>query len=86
MQVTDVNKPLGSVGKIANAGNRVVFEPDGGYVENIKTKEKTMLRKEGTVYKLDIWVKAKNGEDELMDVDEEEGRDQQGTFSWRAIP
>ena len=40
MQVTDVNKPLGSVGKIANAGNRVVFEPDGGYVENIKTKEK----------------------------------------------
>ena len=37
MQVTDVTKPLGSVGKICEVGNRIVFEPQGGYIESIST-------------------------------------------------
>ena len=34
-QVCDVNKALMSVRKMVNAGNRVVFEPDGGYIHNV---------------------------------------------------
>ena len=57
MQVTNVTKALGSVGKICEAGNRIVFEPKGGYIENIETGGRTPLHKEGVVYKLRTWTK-----------------------------
>jgi hypothetical protein len=85
MQITDVTKPLASVGKVANAGNRIVFEPDGGYIEHIKSGNRTRLKKQGTVYTLDVWVKARNSEDELLDL--EEGSPQkESPFSRQVIP
>ena len=89
MQVTDVNKPLGSVGKICDAGNRVVFEPGGGYIENMKTGRRTALRKEGRAYKLDMWVRARDDEDVIMAVDEEAMQEEESgdqPFSWLGAP
>ena len=86
MQVTDVTKPLGSVGKICEAGNRVVFEPDSGYIQNIQTGKKTPLVKEGKVYKLKVWVKARHKEDELMEVESEEASSKDSSFSWQGAP
>ena len=37
MQVTDVTKPLMSVREMVNAGQRVVFDSVGSYVENNMT-------------------------------------------------
>ena len=36
----DVKEPLASAVEIAKAGNRIVLEADGGYIENAKTGEK----------------------------------------------
>ena len=36
-EVADVKRPLVSVSKMCEAGNRVVFDPAGSYVENIMT-------------------------------------------------
>ena len=87
VQITDVMKPLASVGQICEAGNRVVFESGGGYVENIKTGIKTSMRKAGKGYKLDLWVKARNKEDELMEVEGSQDKPSSSSgFTWREIP
>ena len=87
MQITDVMKPLASVGQICEAGNRVVFESGGGYVENLKTGVKTSMRKAGKGYKLDLWVKARNKEDEIMEVEGEANRDSKNVgFRWQGTP
>ena len=36
MQVTQCNKILASVARMTDRGNRVVFEKDSGYIENLK--------------------------------------------------
>ena len=59
-----------SVGKICSAGNRVLFEPQGGYIENMSSGARTELRKQGMVYVLDVWVKARNAEDQIAAVEE----------------
>ena len=56
-QVCDVNKPLLSVSKMVAAGNRVVFGPDGSYVEDVKTGEVVWLKEQGGMYMLKMWVK-----------------------------
>ena len=40
-QITEVSKPLASVSRILDKGNRVVFDrgPDGSYIQNKKTGE-----------------------------------------------
>ena len=40
----DVKKPLASPVEIAKAGNRIVLEADGGYIENTQTGEKDESR------------------------------------------
>ena len=57
VQVCDVNKALLSVKKIANAGNRIVFDNDASYVEDKTTGEKIWLREEGGMYMLRMWVR-----------------------------
>ena len=57
-QVCDVNKALLSVKKMVQAGNRVVFEPTGGYIEDIASGEKLHLREQGGMYMLRLWVKS----------------------------
>ena len=56
-QVCDVNKALLSVRKIVQAGNRVIFDPQGSYVEDIASGEKLQLREQGGMYMLKFWVK-----------------------------
>ena len=56
-QVCDVNKALLSVKKTVAAGNRVVFEPAGGYIEDLHTGERLQLREEGGMYTLRMWAR-----------------------------
>ena len=59
-QVADVTKPLASVRKMCNAGNRVVFEENGdndkcgGYVENIATGRRIPIAKNGGTYSVSL--------------------------------
>ena len=59
-QVTQVNKALGSVGKLCQSGQQVVFNPpghpDGSYVRDLRSEVRTPLREEGGTYKMDAWV------------------------------
>ena len=56
-QVTKVRGPLGSVRRICEAGNKVVFDDDGSYIENKKSKKRTTIEKVKGVYMLKLWVK-----------------------------
>ena len=57
-QVCSVNKALLSVSKAVKAGNRVIFDDEGSYIENKETGEVTWLVEEGGMYALKMWVKA----------------------------
>ena len=56
-QVCDVNKALLSVRRLTQAGNRVVFDTNGGYIENLGTGEKMHMREQGGMYVLKLWVR-----------------------------
>ena len=56
MQVTDVQKPLMSVSRICDAGHRVVFTRDGGYVEHEESGQKTEFARVANVYRLKVEV------------------------------
>lgn len=56
-QVCDVNKPLLSVHRMVQAGNRVVFDPVGSFVEDTVTGERMNLTEQGGMYMLKLWVK-----------------------------
>ena len=56
-QVCDVNKALLSVKKMAGAGNRVVFDDDGSYIENKQTGRKMWMKEQNNMYVLGLWVK-----------------------------
>ena len=56
-QVCEVNKALLSVSTAVKAGNRVVFDEDGSYIENRETGQITWLVEEGGMYALTMWVK-----------------------------
>ena len=55
-QVAAVNKALGSVSKIVNNGNRVIFDMDGSYIENKWSNDRLWLREDNGVYVLDMLV------------------------------
>jgi hypothetical protein len=46
------------VSKAVKAGNVVVFDEDGSYIENKLTGQKTWLTEEGGMYALKMWVKS----------------------------
>jgi hypothetical protein len=56
-QVCDVKGPLGSVRRICEAGNKVVFDDCDSFVENKITGTRTPIEKVGGVYYLNLWVK-----------------------------
>ena len=56
MQIADVKKPLGSVRKICEAGNRVVFDEAGSYIEHKVSGNRTPIAKEGSVYTVSMWI------------------------------
>ena len=55
-QVTEVNKALLSVSKIVGAGNRVVFDDEGSYIEHKTSGEWMPLEERGGIYVLKMWV------------------------------
>ena len=57
IQVADVKKALGSVARMCDMGNRVVFESNGGYVMNMADGRYTKFERRGNVYVLQTWVK-----------------------------
>ena len=57
-QVCSVNKPLLSVSKLVKAGHRVVFEPDGAYIQDLETEEHHPLEESGGMYHVCMWVHA----------------------------
>ena len=57
-QVADVGRPLVSASHIIQAGNDLFIGKDEACIMNRKKKkEKSMLRKEGNVYLLDLFVR-----------------------------
>ena len=55
-QVTDVHRPLMSVSRICDRGNRVVFEAQGGYIESLSSGEKIHVLRDQNVYRLQVEV------------------------------
>ena len=56
-QVADVRRPLVSASHIIQAGNDLFIGNHEAYIMNQKKKEKSILRKEGNVYVLDLFVR-----------------------------
>ena len=56
MQIADVKQALGSVRRMCEAGNRVAFDEEGGYIENNGTGERATLVKGRGSYVLSLWV------------------------------
>ena len=46
-----------SVSKMTKAGNDVRFTDSQPHIHNVKTGERTKLRKEGNIFVVDLWVK-----------------------------
>ena len=57
LQVRDVNQGLLSVSKVAGAGNRVVFDEQGSYIENKSSGQISWLKERNGMYILSLWVK-----------------------------
>ena len=60
-QVTDVNKGLLSVQKLVKSGHRVVFDPNGSYIEDTNNGEYMEMKEVGGMYMLKIWVQKDSG-------------------------
>ena len=56
MQVAAVDKPLLSVSGVVKRGNRVVFDPQGSYIENLHTWEVTPVYEVNGMYPLPTWI------------------------------
>ena len=57
-QVCDINKGLLSVSRIVGAGNRVVFDPEGSYIEDLGTQERMYMKASRGLYMLKLWTKS----------------------------
>ena len=57
-QVGDkVTKPLGAVSRIADKGNRVVFEAGYGFIESVTSGDRTYFERKEDVYTLEALVR-----------------------------
>ena len=54
-QVCAVNKALLSVSRMVQAGNHVVFDQKGSYVEDLHSGEKMYMYEKGGMYMLKMW-------------------------------
>ena len=77
-QLTDVNKPLASAGRITGKGNRIVLDDDGSYIENKATLKRIPLYKKKNVFIMRAWIanppksktaSMKKSDSDKMDVD-----------------
>ena len=64
LQVTEVHKPLLSVAKMVDAGQRVVFDRQGAYIEDTKTGNRIPMERRGGIYEIRLWAKQFNAKNE----------------------
>ena len=57
IQAADVLRILASVRGMVHAGNKVVFDSEGSYIEHKKTGECMSMRDDGNMFLLKLWVK-----------------------------
>ena len=57
VQVAEVNKALLSVSKVVKAGNTVVFDEEGSFIEDKRTGQRMWMREDGGMYMLKMWVR-----------------------------
>ena len=57
-QMCSVQQGLLSVKRMVGAGHRVVFEPEGSYVEDVATYERMNLKERNGMYFLSFWIKS----------------------------
>ena len=55
-QVAEVRKPLCSVARLCDRGNRVIFGRGGGVVQNLHNGTCTRFKRQGSIYMLDFWL------------------------------
>ena len=55
-EVADVRRALGSVKRLCEAGNTVVFSGKESYIRNDKTGNKTKIDQSGKGYVVNVWV------------------------------
>ena len=65
--VADVRKPLASAVKMVNAGNRIVLDKQGSYVENVDTGERMEVKVQDETFVFD--VQYGNGEVGVITLD-----------------
>ena len=56
-QVCSVQQGLLSVRRMVDAGHRVLFDPEGSYIEDVKTYERMHLKEKNGMYFLKVWTK-----------------------------
>ena len=61
--VAKVRKPLFSVSKSIDLGNRIVFDADGSYIEDKANGEQTVIDRENGVFTMKFWVVPKPVDD-----------------------
>ena len=69
--VAKVQRPLASAAKVVEAGNRIIMEKGGSFIENVATGERMKVRVERGTYVFD--VKYNNGEHGSITLDSGEG-------------
>ena len=63
-QVADVNKVLASVSRICESGReRVVFQKNDSYIENMETGRRTRMKERNGVYVIEAWIDRTNAPD-----------------------
>ena len=55
-QVADVSRPLMSVSKVCEAGNRVIFGQSGGVILNLSSGKTTVFEMKDGVYVFPLWI------------------------------
>ena len=63
LQAAEVNRPLLSVSRCVDGGNRIAFDQESSYIEDKLTGERTTLQRKGGLYTMKSWVRAKTDED-----------------------
>ena len=55
-QIAEVSRPLMSVSKVCEMGNRVIFGAGGGYIMNIETGATTKFETKDGIYIFKLWI------------------------------
>ena len=60
-QISEVTKPLGSVKRMCEVGNQVVFDDGGSYIINKATGKKTWLEEKNGIYVMKVKISKATG-------------------------